>query len=82
MSHVLMCLLLLLSLQGSSHNARLLLLRCIKLMLFFLAFVVSQSVYFAAFFGTESCFFSRTGEWEVWLGLKPLPLCVMPADLN
>jgi hypothetical protein len=52
--------------QGSSrwlvlHNA-LLLLGCIKLMLFFLAFVISQSVYFAAFFGTESCFFSRTGE--------------------
>jgi hypothetical protein len=42
------------------HNA-LLLLGCIKLMLFFLAFVISQSVYFAAFFGTESCFFSRTG---------------------
>jgi hypothetical protein len=42
------------------HNARLLL-GCIKLMLFFLAFVISQSVYFAAFFGTESCFFSRTG---------------------
>jgi hypothetical protein len=52
-------------LQGVSrwlvlHNARLLL-GCIKLMLFFLAFVISQSVYFAAFFGTESCFFSRTG---------------------
>jgi hypothetical protein len=59
--------LLLLVPQGSSrwlvlHNSRLLL-GAIKLMLFFLAFVISQSVYFAAFFGTESCFFSRTGEW-------------------
>jgi hypothetical protein len=48
------------------HSA-LLLLGCIKLMLFFLAFVISQSAYFAAFFGTESCFFSRTGASKLQL---------------
>lgn len=54
-------------LQGASrwrvlHNARLLL-GVIKLLLFFLSFVISNSVYFAAFFGPQSCFFSRTGKF-------------------
>jgi hypothetical protein len=67
-------------LQGASrwlvlHNARLLL-GCIKLMLFFLAFVISQSVYFAAFFGAESCFFSRTGAQ-----CGKLPCCLQMAAM-
>eukprot|EP00878_Enallax_costatus_P041931 GHUV01048859.1.p1 GENE.GHUV01048859.1~~GHUV01048859.1.p1 ORF type:complete len:610 (+),score=193.30 GHUV01048859.1:830-2659(+) len=33
----------------------------IKLLLFFLSFVISNAIYFAGFFGPESCFFSRTG---------------------
>ncbi|KAF6252972.1 hypothetical protein COO60DRAFT_478769 [Scenedesmus sp. NREL 46B-D3] len=61
------------------HNARLLL-GCIKLMLFFLAFVISQSVYFAAFFGTESCFFSRTGFQKnpvPWYGIMVIDICLL-----
>lgn len=38
------------------------LLAAVKLMLFFLSFVISNAVYFAAFFGPDSCFFSRTGK--------------------
>eukprot|EP00775_Hariotina_reticulata_P006178 gene6178-6416_t len=38
-----------------------LLLGSIKLMLFFVSFVFSNTIYFASFFGIHSCFFSRTG---------------------
>jgi len=38
-----------------------LLLPLIKLLLFCLSFVVSNTVFFAAFYGPESCPFSRTG---------------------
>lgn len=41
------------------HHA--LMLPFIKLLLFCLSFVISNSAYFGAYFGTESCFFERTG---------------------
>lgn len=47
----------------------------IKLLLFFLSFVISNAAYFAAFFGPECCFFSRTGVC-VWCGAL---CCVAPA---
>jgi hypothetical protein len=42
------------------HRTRLLL-GCIKLALFFFTFVISNAFFMAVYFGTESCFFSRTG---------------------
>ncbi len=43
------------------RGAHWLLLRLIKVLLFCLSFVISNSVFFALFFGAASCPFSRTG---------------------
>jgi hypothetical protein len=40
---------------------RVFLLGCIKLTLFFFTFVIANSIFMAITYGTESCFFSRTG---------------------
>jgi hypothetical protein len=45
-------------------------LELIKLLLFFLSFVVGQSIFFAVFFGPDSCFFSQTGGWRPMLLLR------------
>lgn len=49
-------------------------LELIKLLLFFLSFVVGQSIFFAVFFGPDSCFFSQTGGW------RPMLLLQLPAS--
>lgn len=49
-------------------------LEVIKLLLFFLSFVVGQSIFFAVFFGPDSCFFSQTGGWRPMLLLLRLPV--------
>ncbi|GBF95378.1 hypothetical protein Rsub_07806 [Raphidocelis subcapitata] len=55
------------------------LLPLIKLLLFCCSFVVSNSLFFAAFFGPQSCFFSRTGFQRG----NPVPFwVVMIADLG
>ena len=48
------------------------LLPMIKLALFCLSFVVSNSVFFGAAYGPESCFFSRTGGCGLVVGLVAL----------
>ena len=47
---------------------RAVLLPLVKILIFFVSFVVSNTIFFSSFFGRDSCFFSRTGERRPRLG--------------
>ena len=49
----------------------------IKFLVFFVSFVITNSIYFAVIFGPKSCFFSRTG----FQGLQVLPWWVCSPTL-